>query len=73
MMAGMIVMPACYAFLGGETSSGPGLLFLSMQIVFEKMGYVGNIMGFLFYSLEDYACQPRQRCGRAYGVLPPLL
>ena len=35
-MAGMIVMPACYAF---------------MQIVFEKMGYVGNIMGFLFYSL----------------------
>ena len=50
-MAGMIVMPACYAFLGGETSSGPGLLFLSMQIVFEKMGYVGNIMGFLFYAL----------------------
>ena len=50
-MAGMIVMPACYAFLGGETSSGPGLLFLSMQIVFEKMGYIGNIMGFLFYSL----------------------
>ena len=50
-MAGMIVMPACYAFLGGETSSGPGLLFLSMQIVFEKMGFVGNIMGFLFYAL----------------------
>ena len=50
-MAGMIVMPACYAFLGGETSSGPGLLFLSMQIVFSKMGYIGNIMGFLFYAL----------------------
>ena len=50
-MAGMIVMPACYAFLGGETSSGPGLLFKSMQMVFEKMGYIGNIMGFLFYSL----------------------
>ncbi len=50
-MAGMIVMPACYAFLNGDTSSGPGLLFLSMQIVFDKMGYVGNIMGFLFYTL----------------------
>ncbi len=50
-MAGMIVMPACYAFLGGETSSGPGLLFASMQMVFDKMGYVGNIMGFLFYAL----------------------
>ena len=50
-MAGMIVMPACYAFLGGETSSGPGLLFKSMQMVFHQMGYVGNIMGFLFYAL----------------------
>ncbi len=50
-MAGMIVMPACYAFLDGNTSSGPGLLFLSMQLVFDKMGYIGNIMGFLFYSL----------------------
>ena len=50
-MAGMIVMPACYAFLGGETSSGPGLLFKSMQMVFHQMGYIGNIMGFLFYAL----------------------
>ena len=50
-MAGMIVMPACYAFLGGETSSGPGLLFRSMQMVFDQMGYIGNIMGFLFYAL----------------------
>ena len=50
-MAGMIVMPACYAFLDGNTSSGPGLLFASMQQVFHNMGYIGNIMGFLFYSL----------------------
>ena len=50
-MAAMVVVPACFAFLGGETSSGPGLLFLSMQIVFDKMGYIGNIMGFLFYAL----------------------
>ena len=50
-MAGMIVMPACYAFLGGDTTSGPGLLFRSMQMVFDQMGYIGNIMGFLFYAL----------------------
>ena len=50
-MAGMIVMPACYAFLGGDTASGPGLLFRSMQMVFDQMGYIGNIMGFLFYAL----------------------
>ncbi len=52
MMAGMIVMPACYAFLGGNTSGGPGLLFNSMQIVFDNMGgFIGNLMGFLFYFL----------------------
>ena len=50
-MAGMIVMPACYAFLGGNTTGGPGLLFASMQQVFYNMGYIGNIMGFLFYTL----------------------
>ena len=50
-MAGMIVMPACAAFLDGAYGGGPGLLFASMQQVFYNMGYVGNIIGFLFYSL----------------------
>ncbi len=51
-MAGMIVMPACYAFLGGNTSGGPGLLFMSMQVVFANMGgFIGNLMGFMFYFL----------------------
>ena len=51
-MAGMIVMPACYAFLDGNTKGGPGLLFASMQIVFDSMGgFIGNLMGFLFYFL----------------------
>ena len=50
-MAGMIVMPACYAF-GVDTGSGPGLLFASMQVVFDRMGgFIGNLMGFLFYFL----------------------
>ena len=50
-MAGMIVMPACAAFLDGAYGGGPGLLFASMQQVFHNMGYIGNIMGFLFYTL----------------------
>ena len=50
-MAGMIVMPACAAFFNGEYGGGPGLLFASMQQVFFNMGYVGNIIGFLFYGL----------------------
>ena len=50
-LAGMIVMPACFAFLDGNVRGGPGLLFASMQEVFFKMGGIGNLMGFLFYGL----------------------
>ena len=49
-MAGMAVMPACAAF-GVDYSRGPGLLFVSMQTVFENMGSFGNFVGFLFYFL----------------------
>ena len=50
-MAGMVVMPACFAF-GVDPGGGPGLLFQSMQVVFYNMGgFVGNLMGFLFYFL----------------------
>lgn len=49
-MAGMAVMPACSAF-GIEFGKGPGLIFVSMQEVFFKMGGFGNFVGFLFYFL----------------------
>ncbi len=50
-MAGMIVMPACDAF-GVDKGAGPSLLFASMQMVFYNMGgFIGNLMGFLFYFL----------------------
>ncbi len=50
-MAGMIVLPGCAAF-GIDYGSGPSLLFSSMQAVFTKMGgFIGNLMGFLFYFL----------------------
>ena len=52
LLAGMMIMPACAAF-GVDYGSGPGLLFASMQKVFlEGMGgFMGNLMGFLFYFL----------------------
>jgi NSS family neurotransmitter:Na+ symporter len=49
-LASMAVMPACAAF-GVEYNQGPGLLFVSMQTVFDNMGGFGNIIGFLFYFL----------------------
>ena len=50
LMAGMAVMPACAAF-GVDYGRGPGLLFVSMQTVFENMGSFGNFVGFMFYFL----------------------
>ena len=49
-MAGMAVMPACAAF-GVDYGRGPGLLFVSMQTVFDNMGSFGNFVGFMFYFL----------------------
>ncbi|MBQ4050133.1 MAG: sodium-dependent transporter [Oscillospiraceae bacterium] len=50
LLAGCAIMPACAAF-GVDFSRGPGLLFVSMQTVFENMGGFGAIIGFLFYFL----------------------
>ena len=53
-LAGCVVLPACAAF-GLDFGGGPGLLFSTMQVVFDKMGgsgsFIGDFMGFLFYFL----------------------
>jgi len=55
-LAGMAVMPACAAF-GMDYGAGPGLLFNTLQTVFmDGMGgFIGNLMGFLFYLLVLFA------------------
>ena len=50
LLAGMAVIPAVFAE-GIEPSAGPGLLFVSLQTVFESMGKVGPIFGLIFYIL----------------------
>lgn len=51
-MAAMAVMPACAAF-GMDYGAGPGLLFVTLHEVFNvgMGGFIGNLMGFLFYFL----------------------
>lgn len=51
-LAGMAVLPAAFA-LGGEGAekSGPSLLFITLQDVFNAMGPTGPIFGVLFYLL----------------------
>ena len=51
LMAGMAVLPAVFA-TGLEPSGGPGLLFMTLQNVFNSMGgFMGALFGFLFYFL----------------------
>ena len=49
-MAGLATMPAVFA-AGLEPSAGPGLLFVTLQTVFQGMGGFGPIFGFVFYTL----------------------
>ena len=49
-MAGLATMPAVFA-MGLKPGSGPGLLFITLQTVFDNMGAVGPFFGFLMYFL----------------------
>ncbi len=52
-LAGMMIVPAVYAFVGGDPSqinAGPGLMFQTLPQVFETMKG-GNIIGIVFFVL----------------------
>ena len=53
-MAAMATMPAVFA-AGLEPGAGPGLLFVTLQIVFDSLGAIGPLFGFLFYFLTFIA------------------
>jgi len=50
LLAGMAVLPAVFAE-GIEPTGGPGILFVSLQTVFESMGKTGPYFGTIFYLL----------------------
>ena len=52
LMAGIAVIPAAVAAYGpSATLSGPKLLFITLQDVFQAMGAVGPLFGVIFYLL----------------------
>lgn len=55
--AGVMIIPAVFAFMGeeGMTSSGPGLMFVSLPKVFDSMGVAGNVIGCLFFAMVLFA------------------
>lgn len=56
-LAGVMVIPAVYVFMGkeGMEASGPSLMFISLPKVFAAMGKVGNLIGCLFFAMVLFA------------------
>ncbi len=56
LLAGVMVIPAVYVFYGTQgMTSGPGLMFVSMPKVFNAMGNIGTIIGFVFFAMVTFA------------------
>ncbi len=50
-LAGLMIVPAVYAFSGGDESAlgqGPGLMFVTLPKIFETMPG-GSVLGFIFF------------------------
>ena len=56
-LAGMMIIPAVYTFMGreGMEASGPSLMFVSLPKVFSSMGRIGNLIGGLFFAMVLFA------------------
>ena len=56
-LAGAMVIPAVYVFMGPEglSSSGPSLLFISLPRIFAEMGSLGTGIGIAFFVMVFFA------------------
>lgn len=56
-LAGVMIVPAVYVFMGkeGMSASGPSLMFVSLPKVFAAMGSAGNVIGCLFFAMVLFA------------------
>ena len=56
LIAGAIIIPAVYVFLGADAmSQGPSLMFVSMPKIFNTMGFAGRIIAILFFLMVAFA------------------
>ncbi len=53
-VAGLIIFPACFAYNGGETGAGPGLIFVTLPNVFNAMPG-GRLWGTMFFIFMTFA------------------
>ena len=56
-LAGVMIIPAVYTFLGteGMASSGPGLIFVTLPKVFVSMGSIGKFVSIAFFAMVLFA------------------
>lgn len=56
-LAGLMIIPAVYAFMGSEglSASGPSLMFKSLPKVFGAMGGIGKVVGIVFFVAVFFA------------------
>ena len=55
-LAGMMIIPAVFVFLGTEgMASGPSLIFISLPKVFKAMGGIGRIAAIAFFLMMGFA------------------
>lgn len=54
LVAGLIIFPACFAFNGGATGAGPGLIFVTLPNVFNAMP-AGRLWGTMFFVFMSFA------------------
>ena len=55
-LAGTMIIPAVYVFMGTEgMSAGPSLMFVSLPKVFAAMGKAGGVIGALFFAMVLFA------------------
>lgn len=56
LLAGMMIVPAVFTFMGTEgMSAGPSLMFISLPRVFHAMGPIGVVIGALFFIMVTFA------------------
>ncbi len=55
-LAGLMVVPTVYVFSGMEgMNAGPSLMFISLPKVFDAMGSIGGVVGFVFFLMVIFA------------------
>jgi len=56
LLAGLMIIPAIYTFMGTEgMSAGPSLMFISLPKVFNAMGTIGPFIGLIFFAVTAVA------------------